>query len=454
MRDNEWIDYSIVYSQRHKKFYRWVIYPIIFLFLVISFFLIFAKTEVVVRTAAILTPRETISIQVPIATSLKENYIEENTYVKEGDILAVFDTESLMTEKVFLELENEKLLDHKDSAELFIDSLLSEKNEFLEEDSYGYYNLLNSFIAEKQISKFNEAQISETSSAEKEAHQKMMHTLDDQLVKLKNKQDELNKLRHAWINKKELTGISTELTTKHKLWLEQIKNTPEEQKEQERITISTQIDELISSTNRELEQLDEQKATLSLPISSENQLMIQKENITRIKHEFIAQTKQDLISIKDQIDENNKLLDDLSNQIRSATVTAPINGTMHVIEELNTSNTSPIGAVLAEIYPVSINNSPTFTAQVSASEMTHVEKGLDVNFKLDKKGISPKVIKGKLTEISEMSIVEEGRVYYTVKGELQTEEEPFRHGLTGELSMILGKKTYWQIIKDILLNRS
>ncbi|NSV82984.1 bacteriocin secretion accessory protein, partial [Enterococcus faecalis] len=44
--------------------------------------------------------------------------------------------------------------------------------------------------------------------------------------------------------------------------------------------------------------------------------------------------------------------------------------------------------------------------------------------------------------------------FYTIKGTLKPPKEfTGRYGLTGELSLIVGKKTYWQQIKDMLLNQ-
>lgn len=98
--------------------------------------------------------------------------------------------------------------------------------------------------------------------------------------------------------------------------------------------------------------------------------------------------------------------------------------------------------MLAEIYPLPEKSKMTFTAFLPANESTYVKEGLKVRFKLDQKGVAPVTIDGTLDEISENSTVTENSVFYSVKGSLKTiQSTPIRYGLTGELSLILGKNT-------------
>lgn len=454
MKDNEWINSSILYSQHHKKIYRWVIYPIVCLFIFIGVFLFFAKTEVVIRTQAILTPVEIRKIQVPYEAILKENYLKENLEVNQDETLIVLDTEKLITEKSYLELENIKLDEQKAVSKLFVDSIVEGKNNFsLEEDSFGYSNKLNAFMAEKEAVNLSKNQIANTNIVEEENYYKIKSNLEEQIEKKQIEHEEWAKLRTAWVDQKKPTGIAESLVSKYELWQEQIKNVSEELQKQEKITITSQIDEQIALIDGEISILKENISILALPISSKTEIEIQEKRLIQTQEELLAAAKQEIIEINNKFDENSVLINNLNEQIQLGTIKSPINGTLHVTENLNIANELPKGLILAEVYPLSNEENSTFNAQVPASEMTHVKPGLKVNFKLDKKGVSPKIIRGKLIEVSEISTVTENGIYYTIKGELYPEEETFRYGLTGELSMILGKKTYWQKIKDILLNQ-
>ncbi|MEG0256406.1 HlyD family efflux transporter periplasmic adaptor subunit [Vagococcus sp.] len=112
------------------------------------------------------------------------------------------------------------------------------------------------------------------------------------------------------------------------------------------------------------------------------------------------------------------------------------------------------GTVLAEIYPKQKESQLMFTALLPADEVTRIKAGMGVHFKLDKKGVASQTIEGTLKEISETSITTEQGTFYTIKGTLQPSKYfNNRYGMTGEVSLIIGKKTYWQQIKDTLLNQ-
>ena len=76
-----------------------------------------------------------------------------------------------------------------------------------------------------------------------------------------------------------------------------------------------------------------------------------------------------------------------------------------------------------------------------------------VHFKLDKKGVSTETIDGTLTDISENSTTTDQGTFYTIRGTLKSVEKiNTRYGLVGELSLIVGEKTYWQQIKENIFN--
>ena len=109
--------------------------------------------------------------------------------------------------------------------------------------------------------------------------------------------------------------------------------------------------------------------------------------------------------------------------------------------------------MIAEIYPKQSKNTLSFTAFIPADEVTRIKIDMPVHFKIDKKGVSTKTINGLLKEISENSSSTEKGNFYTIKGTLEPSEYlNSRYGQTGELSLIIGKKTYWQQIQDVLKN--
>ncbi|MGM0227880.1 membrane fusion protein, peptide pheromone/bacteriocin exporter, partial [Enterococcus sp. AZ135] len=163
---------------------------------------------------------------------------------------------------------------------------------------------------------------------------------------------------------------------------------------------------------------------------------------------------QKLSELTEAQEKNKIALKSILEQINLATLKAPTDGIVHLNDEVKDQLEVPKGTLLAEIYPDNPKEKLSFTSLIPANEMTRVKTGMKVHFKLDKKGVASNTINGTLTEISETSKTSKQGAFYTVKGVLTPPKNfNYRYGLTGELSLILGKKTYWNSIKDIFLNQ-
>ncbi|HFE9852582.1 TPA: bacteriocin secretion accessory protein [Enterococcus faecalis] len=454
MEKNNWLDHSSIYSQQHNRFYRWILYPVLLLFLLIGLFLVFAKREVVIRAQAQVTALSTEKLQVPIEGDIKENRLHENLFVKKGDTLIIFDIETLSNEKVQLEAENETMERQKEAAQLFIDSLNKGINLFIVEDSFGYSNQLKGLLAEKDASESLTKQSIEMNQKEQEAYQKTKDQLSNQLTSRQNEQNEWEQVRTAWSNQENIQGFSTDIQSKYQSWQAQLKDSAEEQKAQLKATTLATIDDLIAQLEKEIEQLQGEQAKLVRPVTAENEISSQHEKAEQSKEQALAMTKQKILELNELKKKNEKAVKNLNQQIGLGTLRAKKGGIVHLNEEVEGQTALPKGTLLGELYPELQKEEVAFTALIPANEMTRVKTGMQVHFKLDKKGVTATTFDGTLTEISETSTTSEQGIFYTVKGQLHPSKEfNSRYGLTGELSLIVGKKTYWQQIKDTLLNQ-
>jgi bacteriocin secretion accessory protein len=454
MEKNNWLDHSSIYSQQHNRFYRWILYPVLLLFLLIGLFLVFAKREVVIRAQAQVTALSTEKLQVPIEGEIKENRLHENLFVKKGDTLIIFDTETLSNEKVQLEAENETMERQKEAAQLFIDSLDKGSNLFIVEDSFGYSNQLKGLLAEKDASESLTKQSVETNQKEQEAYQKTKDQLSNQLTSRQNEQNEWEQVRTAWSNQENIQGFSTDIQSKYQSWQAQLKDSPEEQKAQLKATTLATIDDLIAQIEKEIEQLQGEQAKLVRPVTAENEISSQHEKAEQSKEQALAMTKQKILELNELKKKKETAVKNLNEQIGLGTLRAKKGGIVHLNEEVEGQTALPKGTLLGELYPELQKEEVAFTALIPANEMTRVKTGMQVHFKLDKEGVAATTFDGTLTEISETSTTSEQGTFYTVKGKLYPSKEfNSRYGLTGELSLVVGKKTYWQQIKDTLLNQ-
>lgn len=181
-------------------------------------------------------------------------------------------------------------------------------------------------------------------------------------------------------------------------------------------------------------------------------LLLEKE--TQNTEQVLATTKQKIAVLIETQKKNNYTLKNITEQLVRGTLKSPSTGIVHLNEEVTGQIDVSKGTVLAEIYPKQKESQLMFTALLPADEVTRIKAGMGVHFKLDKKGVASQTIEGTLKEISETSITTEQGTFYTIKGTLQPSKYfNNRYGMTGEVSLIIGKKTYWQQIKDTLLNQ-
>lgn len=454
MDQKDWLDHSSIYSQQHHTFYRWVLYPVILFLCLTGIFLAFAKKEVVIRTPAQLIAQKTEVLQVPVEAKIKTNTLKENQTVKKGETLVTFDTTSLQNEKKQLEQENTLIEQQKKAAQTFIDSLANEQNLFEIEDSFGYSNQFKSFLAEKEATIYNSKQIEETIQKEQETYTKSKELIEKQITTCQKELQEWEQVRTAWINGQTLQGFSPEVTSKYQAWQAQLTDVSEEQKKQIKATTLATIDEQVVQQKKEIEQLQAEQAKLIPPNTSKNEINSLKEKEKQNKELSLTTTKQKITELTDTQQKNELTLKTINEQITQSTLKAPFTGTVHLNDTVKNQLEIPKGTILAEIYPKSKDSHLMFTALIPANESMRIQSGMAVHFKLDKKGVATKIINGTLNEISENSTTTEQGTFYTIKGSLKAPKNfTSRYGLTGELSLIVGKKTYWQQLKDILFNQ-
>lgn len=454
MYKNDWLDHSSIYVQQQKTFYRWILYPIIALLLFLSLFLFFGKKEVVIRTKAQITAISSEKLQVPLQAKINENQLSENQIVKQGEVLIIFDTSTLQKERDHLEQENRTLEEQTNYAQILIDSLYQEQNLFDNDDIYGYSNQLKSFMAEKKASVYTSQQIDTTKQKEIETYKKTKEQLEQELTSRKNNERQWEQVRNSWKNQQNIQDFSPEIMSKYQSWQIQMIAATEDQKEQIKSATLATIDELISQIKKEISQLQAELETLVEPPSSNNEIDSQQEKINQSKEQLLALTKQKVLEWKELQEKNNINLKNITEQIEKGRLKAPIDGTVHLNEETKGQLEIPKGTVLAEIYPKMKTNLLNFTAHIPTNEIVRVKTNMEVHFKLDKNGVATETLSGTLTEISENSITSNQGTFYIVKGILNSKDSlPTRYGLTGEISLIIGKKTYWQQIKEYLLNQ-
>ncbi|HIF6453502.1 TPA: HlyD family secretion protein [Enterococcus faecium] len=454
MQNNNWFEHSSIYTKQHHSFYRWVLYPVILFLCIIGLFLTFAKKEVVIRTTAQLNPEKIEKLQVPLEAKIMENFLKENQFVHKDDVLVRLDCSLIENEKAQIEQENQRITQQIKMAQLFIESISKGKNLFSTDDSFGYSNQLKSMLSEKESLRYALKQSELNDQKQLEVYEKAKRQLEKQIESSDSKLQEWQQVQVAWSNNQSLKDFSKEMMANYENWQEQLNNVSDDQKNQVKLTISASINEQIEQLKKEVEQYQSEKAKLVKPTTSENDRISQTEKGKQELEQAITTVKQTVTELNEKQEKNQSVIKSLDDQLSKGILKAPVSGTVHLNEETKGQAELAKGTVLAEIYPIHEKSKMKFTALLPANESTYIKEGMKVHFKLDQKGGAPITIDGTLDEISENSTATEKGVFYAVKGTLKTTQSfPFRYGLTGELSLIVGEKTYWQQIVDVFLNK-
>ncbi|PZL76991.1 bacteriocin secretion accessory protein [Enterococcus plantarum] len=452
---NDWQNNSTIYLKQQSHFYRWILYPIMLLFFGVTLFLVYGSSEQVIRSKGQLTSNEIIHVQIPIEASVIKNQLKENLVVKKGDPLITFDLDPLSKQQQQTKEKLSSINQQIQAIDTLVKSFEAEQNLFEQSDAYGYSNQINAYLKEKEGITQATQQIENTYENNLTSTQKKINQLSEQLTKKQNELQEWTQIRAAWLNQQSLQGYTAENMSKYAVWLKQVTEAPETEKEQVKATILAEIDTLISQQKQTIDQLQLEKDGADLPTSPANDIASQKTAVDKTKEQQVAIIKEKKQELLLSYEENEATLKNIEYELKNETVYAPSDGVIHLASEYKSMKEIPKGTIVADIYPLISTTEMTVVAQIPANEMTYVKVGMPIHLKLDKKGISERILNGKLTEISETSTTTEQGVFYSVKGLVTIPKNTeFRYGLTGDMTFVIGKKTYWKQLKDLLFNQT
>lgn len=455
--NNEWKNTSTIYLQQYSHYYRWILYPLSIFFLGVLLFLFFGSSEQVVHGNGMLSAETIIPIQIPIEASIKENNLKENLKVNKGDTLIVFEMDDLVEQKNQLDSEI-KILDEKiEKTDLLIKSLQKEENLFTEEDSYGYSNQVESFLNEKEQVLQTVQQLESNYQNTSQIAEKNIYELNNQIQKNQNKINEMKEIRVSWSKQQMISGYSDEYMSKYTSWKKQIDQVQETEKDRIKSDVLSEIDQTIMQLDQIIDQLSLQKEAIEIPVDPTSEVNSQIAVINQLREQKIADAKNHSNEMSIEKKEKAITLKSIERELTSQCILAPDQGTIHLKESYENTKDIAKGSVVAEIYKNDNQNTMVVEAQVTSEKMTAVNVGMPISMRLDSNDGSKYVLKGKVTDISTTSSVTEVGNFFAVKGQVKipvNKQEFLRYGLTGDVSFIVGKKSYWDQIIDFLFSNN
>lgn len=455
--NNEWKNTSTIYLQQYSHYYRWILYPLSIFFLGVLLFLFFGSSEQVVHGNGMLSAEIIIPIQIPVEASIKENNLKENLKVNKGDTLVVFEMDDLVEQKNQLDSEI-KILDEKiEKTDLLIKSLQKEENLFTEEDSYGYSNQVESFLNEKEQLVQTIQQLESNYKNISQIAEKNIHELNNQIQKNQNRINEMKEIRISWSKQQMISGYSDEYMSKYTSWKKQIDQAQETEKDRIKSDVLSEIDQTIMQLDQIIDQLSLQKEAIEIPVDPTSEVNSQIAAINQLREQKMADAKNQSNEMSIEKKEKAITLNSIERELQSQRIIAPAQGTIHLKESYEKTNDISKGSVVAEIYKNDNQNTMVVEAQVTSENMTAIKVGMPISMRLDSNDGNKYVLKGKVTDISTTSSTTEVGNFFAVKGQVKipvNKQKAMRYGLTGDVSFVVGKKSYWDQIIDFLFSNN
>ena len=177
-----------------------------------------------------------------------------------------------------------------------------------------------------------------------------------------------------------------------------------------------------------------------------------REEEKKLKETNLSQVKTSLSELNKQQEEVKEGKKVLENMKETFVIKAPKDGVIHLKEDIDMTATQlPKGTTMATLF-VSDSNKLEIESMIPANEINKVKVGETFKLELNQKGVSKEVYKGKISEIAQTSTVTEQGTVYVVKGILDKNIKNVKYGEMGRLSIIVGKKSYMNYLKDILFS--
>ncbi|GAB2025128.1 HlyD family secretion protein [Lactovum odontotermitis] len=205
----------------------------------------------------------------------------------------------------------------------------------------------------------------------------------------------------------------------------------------------------IDTLQAQLDSLNTQSAGLT---NSNNYDTSLNGQLSSLKSEAQLKASQEMTVLDTNITDLQTKLKLLSQTSQDGTLKTSSAGILHVLPNILGVKKIPVGTEIAEIYPAFNENSQVkITAYIPASQISAVSTGQKMRFQVQQNLPKPVILTGKVTKIDSAATKDKTGSYYGLEAVItlkKTDLEKVRYGLQGKLTIITGKKTYFNYYKD------
>ncbi|MBD5429942.1 HlyD family efflux transporter periplasmic adaptor subunit [Lactobacillus sp.] len=181
------------------------------------------------------------------------------------------------------------------------------------------------------------------------------------------------------------------------------------------------------------------------------------QKLSMLQDKYLEENAQDIIKAKQQLTQVRAQITELNSNLRSYTVKAPKSGILHINDEYTENKYISPGVEVAKIYPIiSKQNKVKLKAYISTADISSVKKGQIMQFKVARNVPKPIIISGKINNISvsttQIDKNTNGYVVSATANLLPAQRKILKYGMSGNISIIIGKISFFNYYKNKLLN--
>lgn len=216
-----------------------------------------------------------------------------------------------------------------------------------------------------------------------------------------------------------------------------------------------QMNDLITDTNQtnsDIQSSDTKSTKKNNDLIRSNQSLSNKQ--LSLQSKTLADINNQISNLEDNDTELKGQATNIDEQRTNQQLESPNDGVLHLMTKNVTPKYFQSGTEIAEIYP-KLDQSTKLNVifNVPTNQMNGIKIEQKIRFKANQEGPKPLLLAGKITNIDTAATEDKNRSAYQVTATLNTQKQDYKqlkYGLTGNVSVITGQKTWLNYIKDLL----
>lgn len=173
-----------------------------------------------------------------------------------------------------------------------------------------------------------------------------------------------------------------------------------------------------------------------------------------LQSKILADVNNQISTLEDSDTELKGQASTIDEQRANQQVVAQNDGILHLMTKNVTPKYFQSGTEIAEIYPILDKTTKlNITFNIPTNQMNGIKTGQHIRFKANQDGPKPLLLTGKVTNIDTAATTDKNSSTYQVTAHLNIKKQDYtqiKYGLTGNVSVITGKKTWVNYIKDLV----